>query len=122
MYIYILCAYIASPPAAQQQRVVPETDIFPNRHRNPTPEPETAVMKKGASQAKELIFTARRLGAAEAHQLGLANRLVDAGGTAEEALSMAGEIASRGPLAVRAAKLAIDQGLVMVRRYGFLIL
>eukprot|EP00752_Nemacystus_decipiens_P008643 g7717.t1 len=67
----------------------------------------------GASKAKELIFTARRLGATEAHELGMANKLVAAGGAEMEALSMAGEIASRAPLAVQAAKAAIDQGLSM---------
>ncbi|CAM9799445.1 unnamed protein product [Pylaiella littoralis] len=65
----------------------------------------------GASKAKELIFTARRLGAARALELGMVNTVVGAGQAEKEALSTAGEIATRGPLAVRAAKLAINEGL-----------
>ncbi|CAN0318143.1 unnamed protein product, partial [Laminaria digitata] len=65
----------------------------------------------GASKAKELIFTARRLDAARALELGMVNAVVGAGRAHSEALSIAGDIAKSGPLAVRAAKLAIDQGL-----------
>lgn len=45
----------------------------------------------------------------------MTNALVGAGEAESEALSMAGEIATRGPVAVRSAKVAIDQGLAMVR-------
>lgn len=73
--------------------------------------------QKGASNAKELIFTARRLGAARALELRMVNTVVGAGQAEQEALLTAGEIASRGPLAVRAAKLAIDEGLLLVSLY-----
>eukprot|EP00904_Undaria_pinnatifida_P006740 jgi/Undpi1/3196/HiC_scaffold_15.g06570.m1 len=66
----------------------------------------------GASKAKELIFTARRLDAARALELGMVNVMVGAGQAHDEALSIAGDIAKRGPLAIRAAKLAINQGLL----------
>jgi methylglutaconyl-CoA hydratase len=65
----------------------------------------------GASRAKELIFTARRIGAEEASRLGLVNRVVAAGKALESALALAREILPNGPVALRAAKRAVDQGL-----------
>lgn len=65
----------------------------------------------GPAKAKELIFTARRLTADDAHGLGLANRVVDAGGAVAGALALATEIAGCAPIAVEAAKAAIDGGL-----------
>ncbi|CBJ25863.1 enoyl-CoA hydratase [Ectocarpus siliculosus] len=67
----------------------------------------------GASKAKELIFTARRVDAVRALELGMVNAVFDAGQAEKGALAMAGDMARRGPLAVRAAKLAIDEGLAM---------
>ncbi len=65
----------------------------------------------GAARAKELIFTAARLSAAEAAAIGLVNRVVPAASLADEALALARRIAAQPPLAVRLAKQAIDQGL-----------
>ncbi|CAN0185749.1 unnamed protein product [Ascophyllum nodosum] len=65
----------------------------------------------GACKAKELIFTARKLTAEEALELGIVGTVVDAGRAKSEAMSMAEEIARRAPLAIRAAKMAIDEGL-----------
>ena len=65
----------------------------------------------GAARAKELIFTARRLGAEEAGRLGLVDRVVPAGQALEVALGLAREILPNGPVAVRMAKQAINQGL-----------
>jgi len=65
----------------------------------------------GPSRAKELIFTARRLSANDALAVGLANHVVDVGQGHAKALELAGEIARCAPLAVEAAKAAIDGGL-----------
>ena len=65
----------------------------------------------GRSRAKELIFTARRLGASEAFDYGIADRVCDAGTALKSALALAREILPNGPIALRAAKEAIDQGL-----------
>lgn len=65
----------------------------------------------GVARAKELIFTARRLGAEEAGQLGLVNRVVPAGQALEAALGLAREILPNGPIALRMAKRAISHGL-----------
>lgn len=65
----------------------------------------------GASRAKELMFTARRLGAEEAGRFGLVDRVVPAGRALDSALGLAREILPNGPLAVRLAKQAVDRGL-----------
>ena len=45
--------------------------------------------------------------------------VVDAGRAKSEAMSMAEEIARRAPLAIRAAKMAIDEGLRQVSVFFF---
>ena len=59
--------------------------------------------------AMEMILNDRRLTAQEAHQFGMVNRVVPVDGYLEEALKLAEEIASRAPIAVRAAKKMINQ-------------
>ncbi|WP_026853165.1 enoyl-CoA hydratase-related protein [Geothrix fermentans] len=72
----------------------------------------------GAARAKELIFTARRLDAAEAERLGLVDRVAPAGGALDAALALAREILPNGPVALRMAKLAVNRGLEMDRNSG----
>ena len=62
----------------------------------------------GAPIAKELVFTARTVDAAEADRIGLVNRVVPAEALEEEALQMAQVIAAHDPSAVRASKEVID--------------
>jgi enoyl-CoA hydratase/carnithine racemase len=64
----------------------------------------------GRSRAKDLILTGRKLDAAEAERIGLVNRVVPAERLHDAARELALQIASNGPVAVRAAKAAIDQG------------
>jgi methylglutaconyl-CoA hydratase len=64
----------------------------------------------GRSRAKDLILTARKIDATEAERIGLVNRVAPAGMLRETALEVARQIAANGPVAVRAAKAAIDQG------------
>jgi enoyl-CoA hydratase len=63
----------------------------------------------GKAIAMEMILNDRRLTAQEAYQFGMVNRLVPENGYLESALKLAEEIASRAPLAVRAAKQMIDR-------------
>jgi enoyl-CoA hydratase len=63
----------------------------------------------GPALAKELIFTGRRIGAREAHEMGLTNRLVPQGEALNVAREIAAEIAANGPLAVRHAKAAANR-------------
>ena len=65
----------------------------------------------GPAKAKELIFTARKLSAAEALAIGLANQVVPKAELLPTARAMAAQIAANGPLAVRAAKRAINASL-----------
>jgi enoyl-CoA hydratase/carnithine racemase len=62
----------------------------------------------GASRAKDLIFTAARIDADEAHRIGLADRLVDDADLDAAAADLASTIAAQPPLAVRGAKRAVN--------------
>ncbi|AZS85397.1 enoyl-CoA hydratase-related protein [Streptomyces griseoviridis] len=64
----------------------------------------------GAARAAELIFTARRLDAAEAADLGLVDQLVDVGRDRDEALALAARMAANSPVGLRAAKRALRLG------------
>ncbi|HEX8968040.1 MAG TPA: enoyl-CoA hydratase-related protein [Chloroflexota bacterium] len=64
----------------------------------------------GRNRAKELIFTARRIPAAEALALGLVNHVVPRASLLSTARNLAEEIMRNSPFAVRQAKWAIDQG------------
>jgi enoyl-CoA hydratase len=63
----------------------------------------------GKAIAMEMILNNRLLTAQEAYQSGLVNRVVPLESVLDEALKLAEEIASRAPLAVRAAKKMINQ-------------
>jgi len=63
----------------------------------------------GKALAMEMILNNRALSAQEALQHGLVNRVVPVDKYLDEALKLAEEIASRAPLAVRAAKKMINQ-------------
>jgi len=63
----------------------------------------------GKALAMEMILNNRMLSAQEALQHRLVNRVVPVDAYLDEALKLAEEIASRAPLAVRAAKRMIDQ-------------
>lgn len=67
----------------------------------------------GKGRAKELIFTGDMVNAQEAFRIGLANKVVAPDDLLAEARSMAAKIASKGPVAVRFAKEAIDNGQEM---------
>jgi enoyl-CoA hydratase len=65
----------------------------------------------GAARAKKWIFTARMFTAAEAHADGVVSAVAPAGGALDAAMALAEEIAANGPLALRAAKRAVEEGL-----------
>ncbi|MGW5095102.1 enoyl-CoA hydratase/isomerase family protein [Streptomyces nodosus] len=72
----------------------------------------------GAARAAELIFTARRLEAAEARELGLVDELVAEGQDRTQALALAGRIAANSPVGLRAAKRALRLGHGLDLRTG----
>jgi enoyl-CoA hydratase/carnithine racemase len=65
----------------------------------------------GWGRAADLIFTARRVDAAEALRIGLADRLVSAGTDREEALELATSVSGHSPVGTRNAKRAMRLGL-----------
>lgn len=67
----------------------------------------------GSARAAELVFSARRVPAAEALALGLVDRLADEGQDRTEALALADRMAGNSPVGLRAAKrsLRLSQGL-----------
>jgi len=67
----------------------------------------------GPGKAKEIIFADERLNAQEALRIGLVERVVPKGQTVEEAKKLLKKILSKGPVAVRMAKKAINEGLKM---------
>ncbi|SNT40588.1 Enoyl-CoA hydratase/carnithine racemase [Bacillus sp. OK838] len=64
----------------------------------------------GMSTAKELIYTAKRLDAKAALAMKIISHVYPPQQLLEEAKKLAGEIAVNAPLALRAAKAAINQG------------
>ncbi len=78
----------------------------------------------GLGLASELILTGRRVAAPEALRIGLVNRVAPEGHAVAEALNLAESLAGNGPVAISAAKAAlqlgsslpIDAGLDLERR------
>ena len=62
----------------------------------------------GVALAKELALTARKMGAAEAYEKGLVNKVVPLGQLMDEALDWARQMASQAPLALQLDKLAAN--------------
>ncbi|MEU1631009.1 enoyl-CoA hydratase-related protein [Streptomyces sp. NPDC020096] len=72
----------------------------------------------GSARAAELIFTARRVGAAEAAGIGLVDVLAEEGQDREDALALAERIAANSPVGLRAAKRALRLGQGLGLREG----
>jgi len=67
----------------------------------------------GKYKAMEMVLTGKRIGAEEAKMLGLVSRVVPKEAYLTEAKKVAGEIASRSPVAVRQAKMAVNKAFEM---------
>ena len=65
----------------------------------------------GPGKAKELIFTGRRIPAAEALAIGLVNRVCSSQELLGTCREMAAQICQTGPIAIEQAKFAINHGL-----------
>jgi enoyl-CoA hydratase/carnithine racemase len=65
----------------------------------------------GPARAKDIIFTGRFVPAPEAHEIGLVDRVVADAETYRAAYDLVARYATGPALALRAAKLAIDDGL-----------
>jgi enoyl-CoA hydratase len=83
----------------------------------------------GKAKAMEMILTGRNLSARDAYERGLVSQIVAREETVPAALALAAEIAALPPLAVRAAKeavnrayeLSLDAGLEFERRNFFML-
>jgi len=72
----------------------------------------------GPGKAKEVIFADERVSAQEALRIGLVQRVVPKGQAVEEAKKLMKKILAKGPVAIRMAKKAINEGLGMSLRAG----
>ncbi|GGO35047.1 enoyl-CoA hydratase/isomerase family protein [Streptomyces lasiicapitis] len=72
----------------------------------------------GTARAAELIFSARRVEAAEAKELGLVDVVAGAGEDRDEALALAARMAANSPVGLRAAKRALRLGHGLDLRAG----
>ena len=64
----------------------------------------------GVRRAKEVIYTGRKLNAELAYEWGLVNEVVPKGQAKDKAIEIAFKIAASAPMAVRAAKVSINNG------------
>lgn len=64
----------------------------------------------GTARAKELIFTGKKLNAETAYEYGIVQHVVNVGEAEKKAIEIGQSIAMSGPLAVRAAKISINEG------------
>lgn len=64
----------------------------------------------GVARAKEFIFSAKKLPAPKAQEVGLVNEVVPEGEVVEAAVALAEKIAKRGPYAISLCKRLLDEG------------
>jgi len=69
-------------------------------------------------RAKELIYTGDVIDTMEASRIGLVDRVVKKEDLLDEAKKLATKILTKGPLAIKAAKKAINEGLALPLRDG----
>lgn len=67
----------------------------------------------GRNRAKELIFSGDMIDAKEAERIGLANHVYPAAELLDAAKKLASKIISRGPVAIKLSKAAINRGVEM---------
>lgn len=72
----------------------------------------------GAGLTKEMMFTGDSINAQEAYRIGLVNKVVPKGQALEEAKNIARKILTKGPIAIKLVKRAINWGLEMGQRQG----
>jgi enoyl-CoA hydratase/carnithine racemase len=72
----------------------------------------------GINLAKEMIFTGAQVSALKARNLGIINRVVTREELMPYTIKLAKKIMSKAPLAVKAAKLAINRGMQMTLEEG----
>ena len=74
---------------------------------------ETGVGKSAVAKAKELIFSGKVIGAAEAEKIGLVNAVYAPEELIPGAIAMAKSFTANAPIAVKYSKACIDRGMQM---------
>jgi len=64
----------------------------------------------GIAKAKEMVLLSKRMSASEALECGLVNQIADSGSLKQTADVLVEQLLASGPLALQAAKAAIDLG------------
>jgi enoyl-CoA hydratase len=72
----------------------------------------------GKAKAMEMILTGEIIDAREGHRIGLVNTVVPPGELVAVGMDMAGEMATKGPIALRYAKEAIHRGMDLTLEQG----
>lgn len=75
----------------------------------------------GVGRAIEMILTGRLVPAAEAERIGLVSTVIPQDALLDKAREIAGQIAAKGPLAVRLAKLVIRSGMDADQTTGLVV-
>ena len=70
---------------------------------------ERLVSLIGPARTKDLIFTARLIGADEGRSIGVFNEIVEADNLEARTLELAEQIAANAPLTIQAAKIAVQR-------------
>ncbi len=65
----------------------------------------------GTRRAKEILFSGKAFSAQDAHHWGIVNKLCTQATLIDEAIACAQAIANNAPLAIKAAKVAVQQGI-----------
>jgi len=72
----------------------------------------------GLAKAKELIFSGKTIGASEAYEMGLLNKVIPDDQLMAEVMALAEKIAANGPFAVRLAKECVNKSLSLDNKEG----
>jgi enoyl-CoA hydratase/carnithine racemase len=75
--------------------------------------PVTLSRLVGLARAKDILFTARRLDAAEALAMGIVDRVVPRAQLLDAAVGWVGQVEATAPLAIAALKRSLDEGAAM---------
>lgn len=72
----------------------------------------------GAGVAKEMLYTAKKISAQEAKEIGLVNRVVPAESLMDEVMSVMKQIAQNAPISVKYTKICVNRGLELPLDYA----
>jgi enoyl-CoA hydratase/carnithine racemase len=104
--IALVCDLIVADPAARFGLPEVRLGLIPGAGGT-----QRLLRRVGAGPAKELLLLGGTVDAAEAHRLGLVNRLSDLGGALAAAVELAGRLAALPSAAVSAAKRSLEADL-----------